>query len=179
MDLLAALDAARAAPPVSDVLALVQTDAAPASAVQAGPVVHPAPPARPCLRRMLQEQHAAEPDRLPWPDDWFDRTDSGQISACRALWCEILRMLLMDVARAHANRRSVPGAPTSVPWHLHGNDGWLGSRDALIVAALAGFDPEALVGRVRAAIATPDGATALCRALGHGERGRNGHAAEQ
>lgn len=97
-------------------------------------------PGRP-LRSMLDELAAAQPDREPWPDDWFEYTDSGQIEACRKLWCQVLlscvrAALNVDGSNDRQNSRPVPFD-------------WIGSRDFHMICALAGFDGVAVAERLQ------------------------------
>lgn len=105
------------------------------------------PPPRP-LREMLDELAEADPNRLPWPDDWFAHTDSGQIAACRGLWNSVLLSCI----------RSVFGA-LGVGEEQAGNKrleaSWIGSRDFHMVCALCGLDGVAVQSRLRRMASDP------------------------
>ena len=95
------------------------------------------------LRKMLEEQHQAQPDRLPWPDDWFDRRDPGDAAACQRLWGAVLLTCIRSAIGASADEDNGNTYVSAVP------SGWVGSRDFHIVCALAGFDGQAVSDRVR------------------------------
>ena len=117
-------------------------------------------PGVPSLRVILRVRAERDPNRLPWPDEWFDHTDSGQIDACRALWGDALRMMLMGVCEVVIGRRK---------HDCRVGDGWVGTRDFRIVCTLAGFDPEALQERLTEILSTREGAYDLRLRLTHGK----------
>jgi len=81
-------------------------------------------------------------ERAPWPDRWWGAFDSADAAACRALWGEALRLLLIDAFRdvAGTSRASVS---------------WVGGRDFHMMAALAGLDGTALADRLAPALKDP------------------------
>jgi len=120
---------------------------------------------RPNLRAMIEEQVAADPDRLPWPESWWHTPDSGVANSCRAMWQTALRELLADALRDVIGLK-----PRADVITCSANRAWLGSRDFHMVCALAGMDGIAVEDRVTAAIATEAGAASFYRGLcQHGE----------
>jgi len=117
-------------------------------------------PGVPSLRVILRVRAERDPNRLPWPDEWFDHSDSAQFDACRALWGDALRMMLMGVCEVVIGRRS---------FDVRVGDGWLGTRDYRIVCSLAGFDPDALHERLTEILSTREGAFDLRFRLTHGK----------
>lgn len=107
--------------------------------VDAPPEDVPAPP----LRDMLAELQEAQPDRLPWPDDWFDHTDSGQIKACRSIWGAALLACIRHAldASGMTDKRLNAGARVL-------NVDWFRSRDFHMMCALAGLDGVAMMDRL-------------------------------
>jgi hypothetical protein len=114
-------------------------------------------PQRP-LRAMLDELATAQPDRLPWPADWLEGTDSGEAAACRRMWADVLRCALGDICRAvmdapvRQSRRN-EGAPARFSW--------IGGKDFRIICALAGFEPDAIADRVVPMLQSAETARAL------------------
>lgn len=126
-----------------DVLAAVLADymaaadgARPARSVAGGPDTPP----RPDLRSMLAEQCAADPDRLPWPDDWFNGTDSGQAAACRALWGAALFACIRSALGAIGANDAKNTRTVSLSWFE--------TKDFHTMCALAGFDGVAIADRL-------------------------------
>lgn len=113
----------------------------------------PAAPPRP-LREMLDELAAADPERLPWPDDWLRTKDSGQITACRALWQSVLLSCIRaafeevtDYLRLSKSRLA-PVKHEKTTAELFQST-WIGTRDFHMVCALAGLDGSAVQSRLR------------------------------
>lgn len=116
-------------------------DARPALPAPSAAVARDAP-TRPDLRAMVAEQCAADPERLPWPDDWFDYTDSGQVHACRALWASALFACIRSALGAvgAVDARNTRSASVSISWFR--------TTDFYTMCALAGFDGVALADRL-------------------------------
>jgi len=70
--------------------------------------------------------------------------------ACRALWCEVLRLAVDDLRGL--GRGLHGGARQHVPLESHAARAWIGSRDFHHVCALAGFDGGAVEARLRAMV---------------------------
>lgn len=96
-------------------------------------------PRRP-LKTMTDELAAADPDRMPWAESWFDQTDPGEIAACRKLWCSVLLSCIRAALglEVGVDQRNCKAIPLS----------WIGSKDFHIVCALAGFDGTAIADRL-------------------------------
>ncbi|WP_322889325.1 MULTISPECIES: hypothetical protein [unclassified Yoonia] len=99
---------------------------------------------RPKLRSMIAEQHADQSDRLPWPKDWFETTDSGQIAACRALWAAALTACIktaLGIDGEYTRRYGQNDARLR-------STAWFRSRDFYTMCALAGLDGPACAERL-------------------------------
>lgn len=117
-----------------------------ARVVSAPPHVVDAPTAEapaPSLRDMIAEQCAAQPDRLPWPEDWFDRTDSGQAQACRDLWGAALLACVRHAIGAAGMTDTRLNAGARIL-----NVDWFRSKDFHMMCALAGLDGVAMMDRL-------------------------------
>ena len=92
------------------------------------------------IRRMIA---AADPERLPWPDDWFADDDPTAASRCVKLWSAAFMVSaeqdLFD-AIGWLDRTGTP--------HFS----FLFKKEAAEVASLAGLNPEAVFDRLRAAL---------------------------
>jgi hypothetical protein len=111
---------------------------------------------RPDLRAMCAEQCAADPDRLPWPDEWFAQTDSGQAQACRQLWGAVLLACVRDVLGLDDKMaRQIGYVRGSV------SDSFFHTRDFHTICACAGFDGVALAERLTDPARRPQIAEAL------------------
>jgi hypothetical protein len=97
----------------------------------------------PSLREMIAEQCAADPDRLPWPDDWFDHTDSGQAQACRDLWGAALIACIRTALDATGVYDGRPSRET-----VNLSSSWFRSSDFHMMCALAGLDGVACMNRL-------------------------------
>ena len=98
---------------------------------------------------------------LSWPDDWYDVADHPTDAArCRSMWADVFRASLVDdvMDARHQTKIRASGAPPPMP-------AWIGGTSALEVASLAGFDPQALVGRARARFASWEALDALYECL--------------
>ena len=94
-------------------------------------------------RRWLAARNA-DPDRAPWPADFFSSADPGEAERCRRLWCAILATNAKEGIRAAVRRLS--GMPTTAA--LAACESWIGSRDFMQVCDLAGLDGRALADRI-------------------------------
>lgn len=116
---------------------------------------------RPPLRAMVEEQVAAQPERLAWPAWWWQASDPMPATRCRRLWAEVLRGCLLDaLAEPEGPRkgRYMSGGVTA-------RAGWIGSRDFHEVAALAGFDGAAVASRLERRLGEGGGRAAVLAAL--------------
>lgn len=142
-----------------------------APARAAAPPAPPEPVAEVCitsaaLRGYLAARAGADPARLPWPEDWWDRTDPGHWDACRKLWAfallkQIEDMLIVTLRRAAGTERSGQRRDVSSNVGIRTQPEWVGCRDFHMVCALAGLDGEASADALRPAMADP----ALARAM--------------
>jgi hypothetical protein len=104
------------------------------------PVAEPEDYRRPDLRAMCAEQCAADPARLPWPDEWFAPVDSGSAAACSRLWSAALVMIIKGELEHDAKHCRIKNLPRGTFM------GYVRSRDFHTVCALAGFDGLSLIG---------------------------------
>jgi hypothetical protein len=101
---------------------------------------------------MIIEQHDAQPDRLPWPSDWFETTDSGQIAACRELWAAALTACIktaLGIDGEYTRRYGQDDARLR-------STSWFRSRDFYTMCALAGIDGPACAERLSDPAARPE-----------------------
>jgi hypothetical protein len=161
-----------APPPVApkgNILVALDAVLRPKREVKVVEVVEPRPD-RPlsgdALRDSLRELRAAQPDRAPWPDDWFDRNDPSHGYRCQQMWAEVLRLSLVDVcedmAKDYARAEGWSGDPKRRP---QPRPSWVGSGEFYMVAALAGFDGAAVADRVLRKLASPQGTADLLKAM--------------
>jgi hypothetical protein len=134
----------------------------PASAAAVGPAL-----AQPCdddrplsgkrLRAALRERDEAQPEREPWPSDWFDvSSDPSDVERVRAMWGKALSQLVKD---ALAEMLRDLGRRAAANYGQIDSLSWLRSRSFLEVAELAGLDrdfAERLRGRLHSLFAAED-----------------------
>lgn len=116
------------------------------------------------LKAELRELAASAPgddpneSRLPWPDDWFDTSSPYQWKRCRDLWAAVLISCLksMLVGSGKAGHLGAPGVIS---------DGWIDTRDFVLVCTLAGAEASAVRRVVRAALPNQAARERLARAL--------------
>lgn len=109
-------------------------------------------PERQNVRLMVAEQCEAQPDRMPWPDDWFDHTDSRQVAACRALWGAALTACIqtaLGIDGQYTRRYGQKDARLR-------STSWFRSKDFHTMCALAGLDAKACAERLSDPEALPE-----------------------
>lgn len=151
------------AAPVLAINAPRGTGNAPAARVTADDVSSDERPLRgPALAAALEEQRAAEPERMPWPASWFDRNDPADAHRCRQMWAEVLRVCLIGVCE------EVVDGGKKKAWQRRKSAGqphWIGSQGFFDVCNLVGLDGVAVKERLSPKLATVEGALEVWRAL--------------
>lgn len=109
----------------------------------------------PSVQSLVSKQCAEDPDRMPWPSDWFEGTDTGQATVCRELWGAILLIAVRDALGIQTEMTRKLGAK------FDPSDSYFHSRDFHAVCAFAGFDGVALAER----LTDPDRRDAIIEAL--------------
>lgn len=114
------------------------------------------------LGRDLAALRAAEPERAPWPAEWFSQSDSLDGRHCRALWRAVLHQCV--VAALHRRERELSGRQ-GFSDHERSNGwveyGWIGSRDFLMIADLADVDGTRLARGIHRSCGSPEGTRRL------------------
>jgi hypothetical protein len=130
------------------------------------------PPLRgPALRAALLRLRDVEPDRAPWPEEWWTRNDPADGVRCQRMWSECLRLSLIEVCDVCCKDFDLREAWDAKPAALRRGKrpdvrpSWIGSPDFHEVCALAGLDGEAVAQRARAQLVSREGAAAMGWAL--------------
>jgi hypothetical protein len=119
------------------------------------------------LRAVLAALRNDEPDRAPWPVEWFANNDPADGVRCQRMWAECLRVSLLDVCEAFCKdwdrRAHWDSTPAAVRQGTRPDvrPTWIGSADFHEVCAMAGLDGEAVASRVRAKFTSREGAAAM------------------
>jgi hypothetical protein len=125
----------------------------------------------PELQTVLAQMRDTQPDRAPWPAEWFDYNDPSHAYRCRNLWGEVLRLSLIDVctaiAKDYARAEQWDRAPPTfrIGPRPEPRPSWVGSSEFHMVAALAGFDGAAIADRVSRKLTSPAGTAELLAAM--------------
>lgn len=121
----------------------------------------------PELQAVLAALRNEEPDRAPWPAEWFVHNDPADGVRCQRMWAECLRVSLLDVCEAFCKdwdrRAHWDATPAAVRQGTRPDvrPTWIGSADFHEVCAMAGLDGEAVASRVRAKFTSREGAAAM------------------
>lgn len=123
------------------------------------------------LQAALARILAEEPDRTPWPEDWFAGADPADTARCQRMWAECLRLSLLDVCETYCkdcDRRDAWDRASGVFRRGPRPDvrpSWIGSSDFHLVCAMAGLDGEPVAERVKAKLISREGAAEMGLAL--------------
>jgi hypothetical protein len=94
------------------------------------------------LSRDLAAACAADPERQPWPEDWFRVSDPMDAARCLALWQAALAELLAAALMTRQWELTGFQGPKPIPDNCGGHVpwDWIGTRGFHEVCDLAGFD---------------------------------------